>query len=348
MKSLIRGSVISLLAISISTFVFSQNSKTKKYLRRTKKVEAIHYGDSAIYSRGLYNDSTRLFIGNSDGSMYYLNLDKEKPQLIFKMPKFTEIRDIERSGDHLIAMHSGENGKLILLKLNGSMRQLSYPMWKGVFLDGLDFYGDRGFLMGDPVDGYFSLYHTIDQGETWYECDGKVAAYPGEAGFAASGTNVQILNDSTYVFVSGGTKSYFYKSKDRGKSWSSYVLPYYPGESTGAYSICFGTDSSGVIVGGDYKDAGIRMNTCFYTTNAGDSWLNAMETPRGYRSCVYFKDGIYYACGRNGIDFSLNGGRDWIPFADGSYYTLSSTRTHLIATTKHGAIKLFDLITNED
>ena len=337
MKSSIVSLIISILLLIVSSIASAQSVKTKKYIRRNKKAPIIQYGDSTTYARGLYNDSTRLFIGNSNGALYY-----------YKMPKFDEIRDIEKSGDHLIAMHSGENGKLILVKLSGEIRQLKYPMWEGVFFDGMDFYDDRGFLMGDPIDGYFSLYHTIDRGETWYQCDGKVAAYPGEAGFAASGTNVQVLNDSTYVFVSGGTKSYFYKSTNRGNSWTSYVLPYYPGKSTGAYSICFGTDSSGVIVGGDYKDPGIRMNTCFYTTNAGDSWYNAMETVRGYRSCVYFKNGVYYACGRNGIDFSLDGGKNWIPYADGAYFTLTATDSHLVATTKKGSIQLFELVQLEN
>lgn len=349
MKSLISGLIFSFICIAIGSISFAQNSKTKKYIKRNKKAPVIHYGDSMIYARGFYNDSTRLFLGNSDGSVYYFNLNKERAQLIFKMPKLDEIRDIERAGDHLVAMHSGTNGKIILVKLNGSLRQVTYPMWKGVFLDGVDFLGDRGFMMGDPVDTLFSLFHSNDGGESWERCEGSVTAFPGEAGFAASGTNVQVLNDSTYVFVSGGMKSYFYKSTDNGKSWSRYILPYYPGESIGGYSMCFGTDSSGVIVGGDYKDPGLGKNTCFYTTNAGDSWLNAMETVRGYRSCVHYASGVYYACGRNGIDFSLNGGRDWVPFANGAYFALRSTDTKLIATTKYGAIQIFDLInTKED
>lgn len=343
MNDLMRNLIISSICGLIASITFGQYS-TKKYIKRNKKAQTITYGDSTMYARGLYYESNRLFVGNSDGSIYYLNLFNNKQQLIFKMPHIDEIRDIEKSGEHLIAMHSGTNGKIILIELSGSMHVITLPFWQGVFLDGLDFLGKRGFMMGDPVDGKFSLFHSNDSGNTWERCLGVITASEGEAGFAASGTNVQILNDSTYVFVSGGEKSHFFKSSDNGKNWHSTPLPYFPGESTGAYSMCFSSDSNGVIVGGDYRDSDLGKNTCFYTTDGGESWMNAMHTVRGYRSCVYFVNGVYYASGRNGIDFSINNGRDWTAFANGPYFSMTSTDDKLVATTKHGSIRLFNLI----
>ena len=343
MNGLIRNLACSFVCVLLVSSTFAQYT-TKKYIKRNKKAQTITYGDSTIYARGLYNDSDRLFIGNSDGSIYYLNLEEDKQELIFKMPHIKEIRDLDKSGGHIIGMHSGTNGKLVLIDLSGSMHVISLPFWQGVFLDGLDFLGARGFMMGDPVDGKFSLFHSNDSGNTWERCSGSVSAHKGEAGFAASGTNVQILNDSTYVFVSGGERSQFFKSTDNGKSWKTIPLPYFPGESTGAYSMCFSSDLDGVIVGGDYRDADLGNNTCFYTNDGGESWLNAMHTVRGYRSCVYYANGVFYASGRNGIDFSTNGGRDWTAFANGPYFSMTSTQDKLIATTKHGSIRLFDLI----
>ncbi len=347
MNALIRNLIVSSFCLFIGVYASGQYS-TKKYIKRNRKAQTITYGDSTIYARGLYNDSTRLFIGNSDGSMYYLNLKTNQQLLIFKMPHFTEMRDIEKYGEKLIGMHSGDDGKLVIMSLDGTMHILYLPEWKGVFFDGMDFLGKRGFIMGDPVDGKFSLFHTNDGGESWDRCPGEINAQEGEAGFAASGTNVQILNDSTYVFVSGGEISRFFKSTDNGTTWTSSVLPYYPGESTGPYTMCFSTDSIGVIAGGDYQDPGLSMNSCFYTTDGGDSWMNSMNLVRGYRSCVYHTNGVFYACGRNGIDFSTNGGKDWTPFADGAYFSMTSTDSQLIATTKHGSIRLFDLIEPEE
>lgn len=343
MRNLKRNFLLSVCCLLLTGMAFGQ----KKYLKRNRKAVVVAYGDSLIYARGLYNDSVRLFIGNSDGSVYYYNLRKEKNQLIFKMPLITEIRDIEKSGNALLAMHSGDDGKLFRINSDGGVKMIALPEWKGVFLDGLDVEGNRGFLMGDPVDGKFSLFHSSDAGLTWARCEGEIAAVEGEAGFAASGTNVQILNDSTYLFVTGGWKSRFFKTTDHGKNWSEVVLPYYPGESSGAYSVCFANDRTGVVVGGDYKDVNLGNNSSFYTTDGGISWYNSLKNPRGYRSCVFYAQGVFYTCGSNGIDCSLDNGKTWIPFADGNFFALCATDTQLIATTTHGHIQMFDLILPE-
>ena len=336
-KNLISSCFILLLS-------FSSIGQTKKYLKKNKNATQFTYSDKSIYARGIIYKDGRLFIGNSDGSIYYLNLDKKSSTLLFKQEGIDEIRDLEIVGNQIIAMHSGEDGKMILLSLDGSINILANDEWKGIFFDGIDFYRETGFLMGDPKNGIFSLLHTKDGGKTWLKCEGEIKAKKGEAGFAASGTNVQVLNDSTYTFVSGGLKSRFFKTTDSGKTWSNATLPYYPGQSTGAYSMNFINDSLGVIVGGDYLDPNIRMNVCFYTTDGGESWFNAKEPTRGYRSCVISHDNIFYSCGQNGIDFSLDFGQHWAPFANGTYFSLVTTRNQLIATTTNGIITIFDLI----
>ena len=176
------------------------------------------------------------------------------------------------------------------------------------------------------------------------KCEGKIEAKDGEAGFAASGSNVQMLNSTTYAFVSGGTISRFFKSKDNGKTWTKIVLPYYPGESSGAYSMCFSDEKRGVIVGGDYASPNLKLNTSFFTEDGGESWFNAETQVRGYRSCAYFVHGIYYSCGTNGIDYSTNYGVDWKPFANGNFFSMTSSPTQLIATSTNGTIEFFDLI----
>ncbi|MCO4813490.1 MAG: hypothetical protein KC454_02185 [Flavobacteriales bacterium] len=339
MKNLIN----SLIIILVTTSVFGQ-LKSKKYIKKNKKVEAYQYGVNGIYGRGITFNSSRLYISNSDGSVYLVK-DKEKGSiLIFKMPNIEELRDVEVVGENILAMQSGDNGVIVQMNLNGNVKLIEAPEWKGVFLDGMDFIGERGFLMGDPVNGVFSLFHTNDGGNSWQRCKGEVNAFKGEAGFAASGSNVQMLNDSTYTFVSGGEKSRFFKSTNHGNTWKAIELPYYPGESTGPYSMCFSSDSIGVIVGGDYKDPTLKMNVCFYTYDGGDSWFNAENPTRGYRSCVFFKDDVFYSCGRNGLDFSINYGKDWTGFADGAFFSLAANETDLIATMKDGSVKFFNLI----
>lgn len=343
MKSLINVLVISSLVLFTSSNGFGQLFE-KKYLRKNKNAESYAYGDSAVYARGVCSVKSKVFLGNSDGSLYFINTILEKDQIIFKQNGFTEMRDVEYVDNHIIGMQSGDKGQLVRIDLNGGVRMIKKKEWDSLFMDAIDFNGNRGFLMADPTDGFFNLFHTNDGGVTWERCEGKVPSFEGEAGFAASGTNVQVLNDSTYVFVSGGLKSRFFKSTDNGKTWTDVVLPYYPGKSTGAYSLCFANDSVGVMVGGDYKDPTIRLNTTFYSTDGGESWMNAMETPRGYRSCVYYVNGIFYSCGSNGIDYSENNGKDWLPFADGTFFSITSIGNKLIATEKFGSVRIFDLV----
>ncbi|MDX2361345.1 MAG: hypothetical protein QNK23_11095 [Crocinitomicaceae bacterium] len=320
----------------------------KKYIRHNEDARIITYGDSSIYARGIVADGKKLFVGNSDGSIYYINLETGESQMLFNLPNMDEIRDLAITDNCLIGMHSGTDGKLVELDFKGGAHITYLKGWQGVFFDGLDLEGEIGFIMGDPINGIFSLFHSSDEGSSWTPCAGAIPAIKGEAGFAASGTNVQVLNDSTYIFVSGGESSRFFKSTDNGTSWMDVKLPYFPGESIGAYSMCFSSDTDGVIVGGDYKDPTLGMNTCFYTNDGGASWYNAMESVRGYRSCVYFTEGVYYACGRTGIDFSLDGGKTWTPFANGTYFSMTSTEDYLIATTRYGQVKLFDLIKGKD
>ena len=343
MRNLIRNSIGSSFFILIGLSVSAQLS-TNRYIKKNKNTEYVQYGDSSIYARGLLFIDNRLFLGNSDGSIYFMNPKSKESQLIFKQKKINEIRDISVSGNKIIAMHSGKNGKIISLSLEGNANVLALDIWKGVFLDGIDFIGDRGFMMGDPTQGVFNLFHTNDSGNSWSKCKGNILAKAGEVGFAASGTNVQILNDSTYLFVSGGFESRFFKSTNNGKTWSNVDLPYYPGESKGAYSIHFMNDSIGVIVGGDYLSPELKNNVSFYTEDGGETWINPIQSVGGYRSCVFSKYNVYYSSGRNGIDFSLDGGKTWTAFAQGSYFSLNASETHLIATTKFGSIQFFELI----
>lgn len=342
MKILINALICSVF-LMISLVVHSQND-TKKYIKKNSEAPITTYGDSNIYSRGILVDTGLIYLGNSNGAVFQYDTDDGKSELVLKFSQIKEIRDIERSGNFVFAMQSSTDGKLVKVSEKGPVGFIELPEWKGVFFDAFDFNEAVGFIMGDPVDGYFSLFHSKDSGATWSRCEGRVPAYKGEAGFAASGTNVHVMNDSTYMFISGGMKSNFYKTYNSGKSWVKVELPYYPGETIGAYSMCFMDTKNGVIVGGDYLQPDLKMNTTFYTFDGGRSWMNSLSPPRGYRSCVYSVNGVFYACGRNGIDFSFNNGKEWTPFADGAFFSMSSADGKLIATLRDGKFQTFDLL----
>lgn len=330
-------------AFLLLTFVANAQYKSKKYIRANKNAVELKYADGDVYARGLLIAENRIILGNSDGSIHYIGIDGKMKRL-FQLDDFIEIRDVERSGDYLFGMKSGETGKLIRIHNRGNTETIKYPEWDSTFFDGLDFNGQTGFLMGDPRNGVFELYHSIDGGENWSRCEGKIKAFEGEAGFAASGTNVQVLNDSTYVFVSGGVKSRFFKSTDNGKTWNNVLLPFFQEPSSGAFSVCFQSDSIAVVVGGDYLNPDLKNNTAYFTWDGGETWYNSINPPRGYRACVIEKNDVLYCGGRNGIDFSVDGGRNWIPFANGTFFSLGTNDEQLVATSKNGTMHFFNLI----
>lgn len=337
-------SLIVVLTLSfLSQSAFAQ-LKTKKYLRANKSPEWVIVQENKSHSRALLVDGNILLTGSSDGTIYLHKLGANDQVLLFQQPNIKEIRDLEKVGDGYLAMQSANSSKLISISKNGNLKILKEPQFDEVFFDGMDFLGEKGFLMGDPHGGFFNLFISEDGGKTWSRTEGNVEAHLDEAAYAASGSTAHILNDSTLVFVSGGMTSRFFKSKDFGKTWKITTLPYYPGPSTGPYSMCFANDSSAVMVGGDYKDVDLKLNSSFYSKDGGESWLNPENPTRGYRSCVIHHNGVYYSCGTNGIDLSENGGKDWAAFADGNYIALAIWKEYLIASAAEGELHFYELI----
>lgn len=340
--------LIGILKISsfLLLFIHPVTAQDNKYTRKNKNAKIIQYTTDKCYSRSILIKDSIVYTANSNGSLYATDLKTNSSYNLLQNKKFEEMRDLGFSGDYLFGMQSGTYG--LLAKTDGE-KFIDYitpssSMWIETFLDGMDFFGSTGFIMGDPKEGYFSLYYCTDGGNTWLECPGKVACYEGEAGFAASGTNVQVLNDSTFIFVSGGKKSRFFKSTDQGNTWAITSLPYLTSESSGAFSIHMISENTGVIVGGDYANPDLDLNTCFYTDDGGKFWINAEEQTRGYRSCVIYVNGVFYACGTNGIDYSMDDGITWKPFAHGNFFSMCADEHSMFATIPNGSFQIFDLV----
>ena len=335
-----------LKVISLLLFFSGVYSQENKYTRKNKTAKIIQYTSDDCYSRSIVFRDSIIYTGNSNGTLFSTNLRNEYSKNFLKNKKFEEVRDIEFSNDFLFGMQSGTFGLLAKVDTSKFIEFIapSTSIWIGTFLDGMDFYGKTGFIMGDPKDGFFSLFKSENGGNTWTPCEGKVECYEGEAAFAASGTSVHVMNDSTFIFVSGGKKSRFFKSTDKGKTWKITSLPYMTSESSGAFSICMISDQIGVVVGGDYANPDLCLNTCFYTDDGGEFWINAEEQTRGYRSCVIEVNGVFYACGTSGIDYSIDNGVSWRSFSNGNYFSMCTDNQSLYATIPNGSFQIFDLI----
>ncbi len=300
------------------------------------------YAADSTYSRAITSDSKNIYIGNSDGYVYQINLKKDKTKQITSLP-IAEIRDIAVTGKKtIVAMQSNDSS--VILNLEKKKEKFQSISNKVVFLDGMDILpSGKGFLMGDPVDGYFTLYKTNDFGLHWSEISPKLPAENGEAGFAASGSTVRCLNDSTFAFVSGGMKSRFFKTSNAGKTWQITELNYPKSNGSGPFSLCFINEKEAVIVGGEYTQPTNSDNTSFYTFDGGLTWLPSEKPTLGYRSCVIFCEGNLYACGTTGIDISTDLGKNWESFVEGNYFAMHERNGIIYASIPRGKIEIIQV-----
>ncbi|HZH95718.1 MAG TPA: oxidoreductase [Flavisolibacter sp.] len=229
-----------------------------------------------------------------------------------------DFRDIEAfDGATAIAMAVDTPAYIIKTINGGESWKVVYENRKaGMFLDAMEFWNHQaGIVVGDPIDGKLFIARSFDGGATWKEIpdNHKPRSDSGEAMFAASGTNVRVLDKDEAVFVTGGLSSRLF-IRDKATK-----LPLLQGkETTGANSIAVQDVHSRkggttlIIVGGDFNTPDSDSLNCFYSNDRGKTWAAPKIPPHGYRSCVeYLSKKHVIACGINGVDYSVDGGRKW-------------------------------------
>jgi hypothetical protein len=282
------------------------------------------------HARALRCHSAFVYVGDNQGRCFsYSPITKELVLINLVQP---ELRDVEVNKLGVLWMQTGDTGKVFL---NAGIQPVLFPRPNGlgVFLDGIAVKDSIVFAMGDPINGVFSLYLSRDYGLTWKTIPG-IKAEDSEAGYAASGTTVQIA-DNRLIFVTGGLRSRIFIGKRLGKKWKSYALPFKPGEGEGPYSLCVIDRQHMVVVGGNYQLPDRRVSVCYISSNGGKTWKESTVPPFGYRSDVIHFQGVTYACGSNGIDFSTDHGNTWVKWLPGSFLSMDvSADEKLWITTK--------------
>jgi photosystem II stability/assembly factor-like uncharacterized protein len=187
-----------------------------------------------------------------------------------------------------------------------------------------------GIVIGDPTEDCLSILLTENSGKNWKKipCNKLPKTVDGEAAFAASDTNVKIVDGVIYI-ISGGTKSRLFMSQDKGSTWQVFDTPIIQGKAmTGAFSMDFYNKRKGIIVGGNYdnqKDNSINKAT---TNDGGKTWeIVSKDNAFGYASCVQFmpnsRGKVVYTCGTSGVYYSTNFGENWTKILDDTdFYTL--------------------------
>ena len=304
-----------------------------------QEIVILQYCNKPIHARGIAIKGHFIFLGNNNGEVIRYNIRNGKSQSLNSKDTFPEIRDIAIHKNTVYAMQSADNSSILKLrphKLTQLIQLISTELNPKLFLDGMAIENKEALVMGDPVDNKFSLFHSSDL-KHWEKITPTLSSFDGEAGFAASGSTVQIIN-GVYYFVSGGEKSRFFKSLDKGKTWIHCELPFKNSNASGAFSLAMKNNSNGVVVGGDYLAPNSNDKVCFITKDGGLHWSPSTVGPFGYRSCVYYTDGIYYTCGTNGIDYSKDNGANWVRLSNENCFSICSDKKFIYASSTKGRI----------
>ena len=181
-----------------------------------------------------------------------------------------------------------------------------------------------GWLLGDPVDGRFTLFTTKDKGATWTRHkSASLAALAGEGGFAASNSSLIVDGHGQVIFGTGGARvAHVYKSSAAKAEFERLDTPL-AAAATGAGLFSIASHASAnqnviggialVAVGGDYTKPNERRGTAASSANRGDPWVAAQVPPQGYRSSVAYDavHELWISVGPNGTDVSTDDGGHW-------------------------------------
>jgi photosystem II stability/assembly factor-like uncharacterized protein len=208
----------------------------------------------------------------------------------------------------------------------------------------------HGVAMSDPVAGKFRLLESWDSGRTWEIVDGKgmPPALEGEAGFAASGTCVEVMARRWYIASGGVVDSpgrIFYTDKVYG-IWKAVDSKIEGGAAAGVFSVRFRDANHGLAVGGDYERPTGSNNTASRSNDGGRSWRKAESFPGGYRSGVSWvpgQKGMAVTVGTTGSDISVDGGRNWRGVGNGTFDAVECLRSGCWASGSGGRVAWLDL-----
>ncbi len=283
------------------------------------KVQALTSGTkTSIRGMSVVNDVV-VWVSGSNGTVgRSTDGGKNWKWLLVKGFEKRDFRDIQAFDGATAIIMAVDTPAFILKTINGgeSWKVVYENRQPGMFLDAMEFWNDQaGIVIGDPINGKLFIARTFDGGASWKEIPDnfKPKADSGEALFAASGTNIRVLDKDEAVFVTGGLSSRVF-IRDKVEK-----LPLLQGkETTGANSIAVmdaNTRQGGktmIVVGGDFNKPGSDSLNCFYTNDRGKTWKAPRIPPHGYRSCVeYLSKKHVISCGITGVDYSVDGGIRW-------------------------------------
>lgn len=304
----------------MSFLVFFLNSYAQEIERLSNNTNNSYRGLSIV-------NNNIIWVSGNNGTVER-SIDGGKTFEIIKVKGFekNDFRDIEAFDANTAVIMAVAEPAFILRTENGGKdwKTVYQNNSKGMFLDAMDFKGNNGVVIGDPINDRFFMATSRDKGKTWNEMpeNERPIADSGEACFASSGTNIRIMKANKSIFITGGLSSHFYAG------YKKIAIPVLQGkESTGANSIAFRNNKNFIVVGGDFLQKDETDKNCVITNDGGNTWHSPKNPPAGYRSCVeYLHKNTWITCGLNGVDISYDNGETWKKISDQSFHTVRKAK----------------------
>ncbi|KQT17984.1 glycosyl hydrolase [Chryseobacterium sp. Leaf404] len=194
---------------------------------------------------------------------------------------------------------------------------------KTAFYDALYFHKNKFFAFSDPSeDSNLKLIDfTFAKGKFLTKKYAHLKMKTGEAGFAASNTNIAAGDNYLYV-ATGGNSSRIFRLNLKNDKLEAFETPFVQGiSSQGIYSIDFSGDKFGIAVGGDYTKQNENINNIATSTDVGKTWqIQASGNNAGYTTCVKIKPGSkgkeIISVGDQHISYSSDFGKTWKKISD--------------------------------
>ncbi len=288
--------------LSFSLLIFFQNLKAQNY-----SVELLHDSlNTSIRGLSVVSDSV-VWVSGSNGYVGK-TINGGKTWEFQQLAKYdsAEFRDIEAFDENIAVVMSSVQPACILKTTDGgkTWKEVFRDDRPEIFLDAIDFYGEKGICLGDPVQNWFLLLSTSDAGNTWQplQSTGKITLEQKLAAFAASGSVVKMVNKQSIYFVTGGEAASVYYTEDAGATWNMMTTTISHGsESTGIFSFDSNKKNQIIAGGGNYLKPDETENNAFFFKNVNQTG-DSVQIPIGYISCIKFlHTSEIIACGTNGI-----------------------------------------------
>ena len=183
----------------------------------------------------------------------------------------------------------------------------------------------RGLALSDPVGGRFRILATNDGGQSWNVVAAEMPlALPGEFAFAASGQCITTAGGRDVWFATGGDAiARVFHSGDRGQTWTVANTPVNSGPSAGIFALAFRDPRHGLAAGGDFLLPTASPDAHARSDDGGLTWTLMTTAPDEYRSGAQWVTGTdAIIVGPSGSDVTLDQGRTWQGFDEGSFDTV--------------------------